>query len=187
LHLRFVHALYQNALYAMLSPTRRVTLSSAAANAMRVFHADSQNAIAHSLALLFEAARDFGRAAEFFQIAARRAAGVFANHEAAVLARKGLELLAKTPQSAERSQKELTLQITLGPVLVATKGFASPDVERVYMRARKLCSEQEETSQSIPVLWGLWSFYEVKGQLGMARELAEQMLRLGGRSAGGGC
>jgi len=182
LHLRFVHALYQNALYAMLTPTRRVTLSSAAANAMLDFHIDSQNAIAHSLALLFEAARDFGKAAEFFQIAAQRAAGVFANQEAAVLARKGLELLAKTPQSAERSQKELTLQMTLGPVLVSTKGFASTEVEKVYMRARKLCSEQEESPQSIPVLWGLWSFYEVKGQLLMALELAEQILRLAEQS-----
>ncbi len=182
LRLRFVHALYQNALYAMLTPTRRVTLSSAAANTMLEFHGDSQNAIAHSLALLFEAARNFGKAAEFFQIAAQRAAGVFANQEAAALARKGLELLAKTPQSPERSQKELTLQITLGPVLVSTKGFASAEVEKVYMRARKLCSEQEETPQSIPVLWGLWSFYEVKGELGMALELAEQMLRLAERS-----
>jgi tetratricopeptide (TPR) repeat protein len=182
LHLRFVHALYQNALYAMLTPTRRMTLSSAAANTMLEFHGDSQNAIAHTLALLFEAARDFGKAAEFFQIAAQRAAGVFANQEAAVLARRGLELLAKRPPSQERSQKELTLQITLGPVLVSTKGFASAEVEKVYTRARKLCSEQEETSQSIPVLWGLWSFYEVKGELGMALELAEQMLRLAERS-----
>lgn len=177
-HLRFVHALYQNALYAMLTPTRRVALSSAAANAMLKFYGDSQNAIAHSLGLLFEASRNFGKAAEFFQIAAQRAAGVFANQEAVLLARKGLELLAKTPQSMERSQKELTLQITLGPVLVSTKGFASAEVEKVYMRARKLCSEQKESSQSIPVLWGLWSFYEVKGQVGMALELAEQMLRL---------
>jgi serine/threonine protein kinase/tetratricopeptide (TPR) repeat protein len=182
LHLRFVHALYQNAVYAMLSPTRRVTLSSAAANTMLAFHHEGQNAIAHSLALLFEAARDFGKAAEFFQIAAQRAAGVFANQEAAGLARKGLELLAKTPHSTERSQKELALQITLGPVLVSTKGFASAEVEKVYMRARKLCSEQEESSQSIPVLWGLWSFYEVKGHLVMALELAEQMLRLAEKS-----
>jgi len=178
LHLRFVHALYQNALYAMLTPTRRVTLSAAAAKAMLEFHGESQNTIAHSLALLFEAARDFGRSAEFFQIAAQRAAGVFANQEAATLARKGLELLAKTPASPERSQKELALQITLGPVLVSTKGFANAEVEKIYMRARKLCAEQEETPQSIPVLWGLWSFYEVKGQLSMALELAEQMLNL---------
>ena len=178
LHLRFVHSLYQNALYAMLTPTRRVALSAAAAKALLGFHAESPNSISHSLALLFEAARDFGKAAEFFQVAAQRAAGVFANNEAAALARKGLELLAKTPQSMARGQKELALHITLGPVLVSTKGFASAEVETVYTRARKLCSEQVETPESIPVLWGLWSFYEVKGQLAMALELANQMLRL---------
>ncbi len=100
LHLRFVHALYQNALYAMLSPTRRTGLSAATANTLLRLHPDSPGNIAHQVALLFESARDFSRAAEFFQIAAERAARVFANQEAATLARKGLEMLAKLPRVA---------------------------------------------------------------------------------------
>ena len=105
LHLRFVHALYQNALYAMLSPTRRTGLSAATANTLLRLHPGSQGSVAHQVALLFESARDFSRAAEFFQIAAERAAGVFANQEAATLARKGLEMLAKLPPSPEKTQK----------------------------------------------------------------------------------
>ena len=178
LHLRFVHALYQNALYAMLSPTRRTGLSAATANTLLRFHPDSQVSVAHQVALLFESARDFSRAAEFFQIAAERAAGVFANQEAATLARKGLEMLAKLPSSPEKTQRELALQITLGPVLVSTKGFANPEVERTYTRARKLCAEQGQSPHLFPVLWGLWNFYEVKGQVDTALQLAQQMLQL---------
>src|SRR5271157_196718 len=178
LHLRFVHALYQNALYAMLTPTRRTGLSTATANMLLRFHPDSQASIAHQVALLFESGRDFSRAAEYFTIAAERAAGVFANQEAATLARKGLEMLAKLPPSTEKAQKELDLQITLGPVLVSTKGFANPEVERAYTRARKLCAELGQSPHVFPVLWGLWNFYEVKGQVDTALQLAQQMLEL---------
>src|SRR5208337_4118995 len=178
LHLRFVHSLYQNALYATLTPTRRTGLSTATANALLRLHPDSRVNVAHQLALLFESARDFSRAAEFFQVAAERAAGVFANQEAAILARKGLEMLARLPPSPEKTQKELALQITLGPVLVSTKGFANPEVERAYTRAKKLCAELGQSPHLFPVLWGLWNFYEVKGQLDTALQLAQQMLQL---------
>jgi len=178
LQLRFVHALYQNALYAMLTPTRRTAVSAATANTLLRLYPESQAGVAHQLALLFESARNFARAAEFFQIAAERAAGVFANQEATVLARKGLEMVAKLPASPEKTQKELALQITLGPVLVSTKGFANPEVERTYTRARALCAEQGRTPDLFPVLFGLWNFYEVKGQLDTSLVLAEQMLQL---------
>jgi serine/threonine protein kinase/tetratricopeptide (TPR) repeat protein len=178
LHLRFVHALYQNALYATLSPTRRTGLSAVSANMLLRLHAGSHAGIAHQVALLFEAARDFSRAAEFFQIAAERAAGVFANQEAATLARKGLEMVAKLPPSPEKTQKELALQITLGPVLVSTRGFANPEVERAYTRARQLAKELGQSPHLFPALWGLWNFYEVRGQIETALQLAQQMLQL---------
>ncbi len=41
---------------------------------------------------------------------------------------------------------------------MATKGFAAPEVERVYTRARELCQQVGETPQLFPVLWGLWHF-----------------------------
>ena len=178
LHLRFVHALYQNALYATLSPTRRTNLSAATANTLLQLHPNAQANVAHQMALLFESARDFSRAAEFFQIAAERAAKVFANQEAATLARKGLEMLAKLPSSPEKTQKELALQITLGPALVSTKGFANPEVERAYTRARQLAKELGQSPHLFPALWGLWNFYEVKGEVGTAVQLAQQMLEL---------
>ena len=178
LHLRFVHALYQNALWATLSPTRRTGLSAATANELLKLHPASQANVAHQVALLFESARDFARAAEFFKIAAERAAGVFANQEATALARKGLEMLTKLPPSPEKMQKELALQITLGPVLVSTKGFANPEVERAYTRARQLAAELGQSPHLFPALWGLWNFYEVKGQVDTALQLAQQMFQL---------
>ena len=60
---RFVHALYQNALYGSLGPSRRASLSAAVADAFIAHHGQSP-VHASELALLFEAAREFARAAE---------------------------------------------------------------------------------------------------------------------------
>ena len=42
---------------------------------------------------------------------------------------------------------------------MATKGYAAPEVEKAYTRARELCQQVGETPQLFPVLWGLWVFY----------------------------
>ncbi len=43
--------------------------------------------------------------------------------------------------------------------LMATKGYAAPEVGRAYARARELCQQVGETPQLFPVLLGLWLFY----------------------------
>jgi hypothetical protein len=63
---------------------------------------------------------------------------------------KGLELLRTLPNTGERTQQELTLLITLGTPLVLTKGFAAPEAEQTYARARELCQHVGETPQLFP-------------------------------------
>jgi len=50
LRYRFVHLLYQNALYASLMPTRRVALSAAVANALLGFYGEHSASVAAELA-----------------------------------------------------------------------------------------------------------------------------------------
>ena len=66
---------------------------------------------------------------------------------------------------------------------MATKGYAAPEVEHAYARARELCQQIGETPQLFPILWGLWVFYYVRAELQTARELAEQFLALAQRAA----
>jgi GNAT superfamily N-acetyltransferase len=113
-----------------------------------------------------------------WQKAGQRAAQRSANVEAISHLTKGLELLKPLPDTPERAQQELTLQIPLGVQLQATKGFASPEVERVYARARDLCQQVGKTAQLFPVLWGLWFSYLARAELQIARETGEQLLTL---------
>jgi predicted ATPase len=98
--------------------------------------------------------------------------------EAISLLTKGLELLKALPDTPERTQQELTLQIALGVPLMATKGQAALEVGRAYTRARELCQQVGETLQLFPVLRGLWVFYLVRAEHQTAHELGKQLLSL---------
>lgn len=181
LRYRFVHVLYQNALYGSLRPTRRTALSAAVAEAMLGYYGEKSGAVAAELALLLEAARDFARAADYFLLAAQNAVRVFANQEAVVLARRGLDLLGALPDGLERARKELTLQITLGTPLMAIKGYHAPEVERTYTRAEELCRQVGETPDLFSALWGLWLFHLSRAEIRTTRDLGEQLLGLARR------
>ena len=88
-------------------------------------------------------------------------------------------MLKTLPDTPERAQQELGLQIALGPALMAIKGSAAPEVEHAYARARELCQQVGETPQLFPVLWGLWRFYIRRAEYQTARELGEQLLTPG--------
>jgi predicted ATPase len=90
----------------------------------------------------------------------------------------GLELLKALPDTPERVQQELTLQLALSAALLPIKGYGSPDVEKPYNRARELCQQLGETPQLFPVLNSLETIYMVRGEFQIARELAEQLMRL---------
>jgi predicted ATPase len=174
----FVHVLYQNALYAVLQPTRKAAWSAAAARALLDHYGEKSAGLAAELAVLFEAARAPERAADHYLEAAENAARVFAHHEAVALARRGLALLQTLPDTPARARRELPLQMTLGMQLQVTQGYAAPEAERTYARARELCEQMQEAPPLFPVLWGLWLFHKVRSELGKARELAERLFRL---------
>jgi predicted ATPase len=87
---------------------------------------------------------------------------------------KGLELLKTLPDTPDRVQHELTLQLALGSALMATKGYAVPEVEQVYSRARTLCQQVSEAPQLFSALQGLFAFYLMRGDLPVGHKLAEQ-------------
>jgi serine/threonine protein kinase/tetratricopeptide (TPR) repeat protein len=178
LRYRFVHGLYQNTLYDSLKHTRRAALSETTAAALLGFYKEKSHSIAADLALLFKAARKFSRASDYFLLAAQNAANVFAYQEAIELSRRGLDALKGSPDSPEQTNQEMRLQINLGMSLIAVKGYASPDVERAFTRARELCLRTEASPQLFPVLRGLSLFYRTRPKLDEARKLGEQMLNL---------
>jgi len=173
---RFVHVLYQDALYASLPPTRRGALSATLAQALEALYDSRRSSIASRLAFLYEAAREPDRASDYFLLAAQNAARMFANQEATSLSRRGLALLGKVPETPERTRKELDLQVTLAFSLLWTLGYASPETGASMTRARELCEALGDTASLFPVVWGLWHYYAIgKTDLKSADNAAEHL------------
>ena len=177
----FIHALYQNVLYERVSASRRVQLHRRIGERGEELYGERAREIAAELAMHFERGRDYKRAAKYLQQAADNAIRRFAYQEAVALARRGLELLGKLPDTPERASKNSVCNSRLGMPLIATEGYAAPDVGNVYMRARELCQQIGETPDVSEVLWGLWTFHTLRAELDKAREIAEEFLRLSER------
>ncbi len=178
LRYRFVHALYQNALFGSLRPTRRTSLSAAIAQSLLEFYGERSNEVALRLAFLLETARDFARASDYFLLATQHAVQVFAHKEIVTIAQHGLDTLKALPETPERQQKELLLLMNLGAALMSTQGFVSPQIEEVYSRARALCQQIGHSPYLLKALYGLWTVYVIRANYQTALELAAQIMRL---------
>jgi DNA-binding winged helix-turn-helix (wHTH) protein/predicted ATPase len=122
------------------------------------------------------------QAVTYWQQAGQSATARSAHLEAIAHFRQALALNATLTDAAERQQRELALQTTLGVALAATQGYAAPDVEAAYIRAQELCQQVGDMRQLFTVLRGLWLVHLVRGTLPTAYALGEQLLQLAQRT-----
>jgi predicted ATPase len=118
------------------------------------------------------------QAVHYWQRAGQHASDRSAHVEAISHFTTGIELLKTLPETPAHTQHALTLYIALGAALQITKGHAAPEVEHAYTQARAVCQQVGETPELVPVLLGLWRYYNTRPQLHTARELGETLLRL---------
>jgi class 3 adenylate cyclase/predicted ATPase len=174
----FKHALTQEVSYNSLLIERRRGLHERAAQAIEaVFHYRLEDYY-NELAYHYSRSGNTHKAIEYLQLAGQQAVQRSANAQAVSHLTSALALLTALPDSPQRAQQELTLQVALGVALGAMTGYSSREMETVYTRARELCRQVGDTPQLFPVLWGLYIVYLVRAELQTARELAEQFLSL---------
>ena len=174
----FRHNLFQKYLYSGLGEAERASLHEAVGNALEQLYMDEREGIAIQLAHHFYEAGVVEKAVASLLLAGQHAVRLAANEEAITHLHKGLALLKTLPTTSQTLQQELTLLLTLGVPLSATKGYGSLDVEEVYRQARTLGQQTGKVSQLFPALFGLWRGYLIQGRLQKALDLAEQILQL---------
>lgn len=175
---RFVHSLYQHVVYERLSPGRRTQFHGRIGARAEAGYRERAGERAAELARHFREGREASRAVAYLRQAADNALQRSAYHESVAHLLQGLAVLQELPQTPERDRDELALQISLGPLLMSTKGFASPGVGQTYTRARTLCQEVGERSLLIQATWGLSVHHLVRGQPQRAHEIAQELHRL---------
>ncbi len=145
----FIHALYQNDLYARLRPRQRVRASGAVAEALLESFGETTTAIASDLAYLFEAARQHERASDYFLLAAQHATSVYANQEAVALAERAVSEAEKLSDQA-RLTRILKASRLLGQLHLALSKME--DAVADFELAEKTAAELGDTEGQINAL-----------------------------------
>jgi predicted ATPase len=180
---RFRHQLFQQYVYHNLAEIERAYLHEAVGSVLEALYGQQIEQIAVQLARHFEMAGLTEKALTYLLQAGKRAARLSAYQEVIAHLNKGLALLNRLPETPEHAQTELELQIVLGTALLATKGYAAAEVEQTYNRAWQLCQQvyAGETARMLPILYGRWAFYQVRGEHRTAYQLAEEFFDLAQR------
>ena len=178
---RFKHALIQGAAYQSLLKSTRQHYHRQIAQVLEARFPEIRATQPALVAQHYTEAVLTGQALGYWQRAGERAIQRSAYVEAISHLTKGLELLTALPNTPERAQRELDLQITLGPAFMVIKGWGAAEVERVYTPARELCEQVGHTRQLLRALNGLHAFHLVRANIQTAWELGEQFFRIAQR------
>ena len=103
------------------------------------------------------------QAVGYWQRAGERSTARSAYVEAVAHLTKGLELVQTLPETLERAQHALDMQIALGQALQITKGSGALEVGHAYARAQELCRQVGDTPQLLRVLEGLTELWRQRG------------------------
>ncbi len=174
----FKHALIQDTAYQSLLKSRRQQLHQQIAQRLETRFPETKENQPELLAHHYTEAGLISQAIPYWQQAGQRAVERSAYVEAINHLTKGLEVLKTLPDTLDRAQQELALQLTLGPSLLAAKGWTVTEVGQAYTRACELSQLVGDTSQLFPALWGRWAFYYMRNELQKAHALVEDIFNL---------
>jgi class 3 adenylate cyclase len=174
----FKHALVQDAAYDSLLKSRRQELHTKIARVIEARFPNIKTTEPEVLAHHLTAAGLTEAAIPLWQTAGELASKRLALTEAIAHLNQGLELVSALPRSTQRDASELGLRIRLGPVWMALKGWATPEVWTSLHPALALAKSLERHDALAPILWGLTNNLCTQGRVAESLPWAQEMLHL---------
>lgn len=174
----FKHALTQEVARNSMLTEQRAVLHERTAQAIEALYPTRLKEYCSELAHHYSQSGNVPKAVEYLHCAGQQAFQHSASLEAIRHLGSALELLKRLPDTPERAEQELALELAIGPALMAARGYAAPEVEATYARALALCDQVGEASQLFPALLGLRTYYQLRAEYATARELGERLLRI---------
>jgi predicted ATPase/class 3 adenylate cyclase len=178
---RFKHALIQETAYQSLLRSTRQQYHQRIAQALEARFPTMRETEPELLAHHYTEAGIHAQAIPYWQRAGQRAVERSAYAEAVTHLTTALDLLAALPETRQRTQQELVMQMTLATALRGIKGSNTPEVEQCYIRAHTLCEQVGEPPQLFHILWGRWMIYNQRGDAQTMHTMGEQLLSLAKR------
>ena len=179
----FQHILFQRYLYNSLDKVERAHLHEEVGNVLETLYGEQTEEVSVQLSRHFLEAGIVAKAVDYLQKAGDRAVRLSANEEAIAHYKKALELLPQLPESPERVQRELGLQLAYAVPIQAAKGFGGPELEKAIVRARELCEQIGDTPQLFTALVQLAFYYGFgRAEYRTAFKLQERVIKLAEQS-----
>lgn len=178
----FGHDLHREVLYGRLPAGRRTALHRRVGVRLEAAYGARAGEIATELADHFVEAGDARRAVVSLRLAGEQALRRLAHPEALEHLQRGVQMLDALDDGPDRRAHEFALQSMLGAVLIAVRGWASPDAEAAFLRARELAEALQSSDELGRILFLLGTLYESRAEYTRSERLLELSLSLSGRT-----
>ena len=175
----FRHALIQDTAYQSLLKVRRRAYHLHLAEALEGEIApEIRDREPERMARHYAEAGVYDRAITWWQTSGVRASQRSASLEAVEQLTMALNLVREHLPEQDRPAMELPLLTALGPALMATRGWNTPEVRIVYSEALELGRATGRSAELFPAVWGRWLTAHAGGEAQIARELLRQLFDL---------
>ncbi|MEM7249957.1 MAG: adenylate/guanylate cyclase domain-containing protein [Pseudomonadota bacterium] len=175
----FKHALVQEAAYGSLLHARRRTIHARIGNVLEQNFPELLQRHPEVCAFHHARAGATNRAIELWSEAGKLAFDRSANLESVSHFRAALSQLSalENQSDSERQSRECDLRLRIGAALVGPRGYAAPEVRSAYSRAAELSRSTGDSHMQFAAVRGLWHNHVLRGELGRAKVLSNQLLR----------
>jgi TOMM system kinase/cyclase fusion protein len=174
----FKHALVRDAAYDSMPRRSRQQVHHRIAQALVEHFPEIAKDRPEVVAQHYASAEQMQEAVQYAHRAAMAALQRGANSEALAQARDALGWVSSIADVRGRAEAELDLNAIITPALIATQGFASPELARVLGRSRELIEVLGESEHVFPNLWVLSTCRYLEGHVSESLELATRFLAL---------
>ncbi len=175
----FKHALIQDTAYSTLLKSTRKSYHKLIAEAMEAALPNLVETQPELLAQHYTKAFETEKAIQLWLAAGLRALQQSANAESISHIKQGLKLVDAINESTLRTSLEVQLYSTLGPALIATRGFGDAEVGKTYEKLSQLSQLYSNGPNLTAALWGQWVYSLVRSELIKAHSLALEMKEFG--------
>ena len=172
----FTQQLFREVISGRIPASRRAVFHRRVGDALERGHAGRTGELAVVLAHHFAEAGDTLRAVEYLRLAGESANARSAHGHAEAFLARALDALAGLGASPEREHAELQVRMTLGPALVATRGWFDASVSDNYERALAICGEDDLGPEAAAARYGLATVSELQGRFERTESLLAPLL-----------
>jgi tetratricopeptide (TPR) repeat protein len=172
----FKHAWTQEVAYGSLLIERRKQVHERAAEAIELMFADHLEDHLTELAHHFSRGDSISKAVEYLGQAGQQAIRRSAYADATGSLNSAISLLQKLPDSRERAQREVRLELARARAMAIEIGSAR-EIEQAMVRARELCERFGFAQELSSALLGLCGQHGGRGRFQTVYELAEEVQR----------